>query len=158
MPGGGDYFLGGALTGHSLAQASWGPIVVSDRLEIYAVGNNGVIVAVKANGMTLEGPQLDLRNVNPEIDSVAGTWVSGQWFAKLVVQSDKPDQVKVCWDAYLPAPPPVTGPPGSEPVARPVPFKRLTCGIYGKKQVGPDVGGYIVDDFGGTVRTFRGDW
>jgi hypothetical protein len=156
------YFLGDALVSHSMGSGFAGAsgIGITGLVSVEPVANDGVIVAVKANGLTLEGAPLDLRNVNPAIDAAAGTWTSGEWFATLLLQSvaNRPDLMRVCWDTQLPPPEPVTGPPGFSPVVREAPFKRLMCGVYSNSQPGPDVGGYVVDDFNGTVTTFSGTW
>lgn len=154
----GYYLIGGTMTTYSLARSPWGPIMVDNRMTVSPVGSGDVIDSVVANGMTLSGPPLDLRNVNPTIDATAATWSNGEWFASLVIQRDQPGRIRVCWNAHLPPPEPVYGPPDVPPAVRPVPFKRLMCGIYSETQVGPDVGGYMIDDFGGTIRTFRGEW
>jgi len=128
-------------------------------ISVAVSGSDGVIDAVNANNLLLVGPQLDLRNVDPAVDAAAGTWTNGEWFAKLVVQSDEsPDLMRVCWDVHLPPPPTVTGPPGTPPVVYTVPLKRLMCGVYSRTQEGPDVGGYVEDDFNGEKRIFRGSW
>jgi len=80
---------------------------------VSVIGSDGVIDGVVANGMTMSGPQVDLRNVNPEIDKGISAWSNGQWSVQLIVQSDaSADRVRICWNANLPPPPPVAGPPG----------------------------------------------
>ncbi len=118
------------------------------------IGSDGVIDAVIANGMTMTGPQLDLRNVDPQLDATAGTWSNGKWFARLVIQSQG-ELVRVCWNAYLPEPPPVTGPPGYKPLVRGADFKRLMCGVYSGSR---EAGGHVQDDFAGTIRTYTATW
>jgi hypothetical protein len=122
--------------------------------------DGGIIRSVRANGVDLQGAPLDLRNVDPAIDASAGEWRSGAWFAKLVIQSvaGNQDLVRVCWDAHLPPPPPLTGPSGTTGSVRDQPFKRLMCGVYSKSQPGPDRGGYVSDDLGGTISTYSASW
>ena len=161
-PGGGYYFLGGALSSYTLSGGFPGGsgIGLWHRVDIEPIASGGVIVAVKANGLTLEGAPLDLRNVDPGIDANAATWSSGEWFATLLVQSvpARADLMRVCWNARLPPPPPVPGPPGYTPLTRTEPFKRLMCGVYNRDKAGPDVGGYLVDEFSGVVGTYSGAW
>lgn len=156
------YFIGDALTSYTIGGGfpNASGFGLTGVVAIEPQVSNGVITSVKANGLTLEGSPLDLRNANPAIDASAGTWTSGQWFATLLVQSvsGQPDRMRVCWNAHLPPPPPVTGPPGFTPLVREAPFKRLMCGVYSNKQVGPDVGGYISDDFAGTVTVYSAAW
>jgi hypothetical protein len=120
--------------------------------------NDGVIHSVTANGMTLTGLSLDLRNAELQVEATAGTWTNGRWFASLVIQSQGADLMRVCWNVHLPPPPPVTGPPGFEPVVREADFKRLMCGIYSRTETGRDRGGYMVDDYAGQVTTYTGRW
>lgn len=154
------YFLGGALSSHSLGRTPWGPIAIDALVNVSMVGSEGVIYAVKANDLTLEGPPLDLRSVDPALDATAATWTNGPWFASLVVQSVPGNEalMRVCWNSHLPPPPPLTGPPDVPPVVRTVPLKRLMCGVYGRSAASRDVGGYVVDDFDGVVTTYRGAW
>lgn len=155
--------LGGdadALDSHTFTSSSWGPLIKDRLVRVSLTGSDGVIDAVTANDLPLVGPQLDLRNVDPAVDATAGTWSNGAWSAQLIVQSvESPDLMRVCWNVHLPPPAPVRGPPGV-PVTPPdtVPLKRLMCGVYSRAQAGPDVGGYVVDDFNGTKRAFRGTW
>ncbi|MEO7937145.1 MAG: hypothetical protein ABIR55_00825 [Burkholderiaceae bacterium] len=159
----GDYFLlGGKLQSAVVSggfpgasgQGLW------DAVSVEPVMNGGVIMAVKANGLTLEGAQLDLRNINLALDAAAGTWRSGTSFASLIIQevSGRADLMRVCWNAHLPAPDPVTGPPGFVPLERSAMFKRLMCGVYRRDAGATDVGGYLIDDLNGNVRTFVGNW
>jgi hypothetical protein len=156
------YYLGGALVSHSIGGGFPGAsgIGLTGFVAVTPVINGGVITSVTANDLTLEGASLDLRNVNPAINASAGTWTNGQWFATLLVQSvsGQPDLMRVCWNTHLPPPPPVTGPPGFDPLVREAPFKRLMCGVYNNKQAGPDVGGYVIDDFAGKVTTYSASW
>ncbi|MBA3479277.1 MAG: hypothetical protein H0T52_12910 [Lautropia sp.] len=66
--------------------------------------------------------------------------------------------MRICWNANLPPPPPVAGPPGLPTIVYTVPLKRLMCGVYSKAVPAQDVGGHVEDDFNGTRRTFRGSW
>lgn len=129
-------------------------------VKVEPIVNGGVILGVNANGLRLEGAQLDLRNVNPALNAAAGTWTSGNSFASLVIQEvpGRADLMRVCWNAHLPPPPPVTGPPGYTPLERSALFKRLMCGVYKRDAGGTDVGGYLIDDMNGDVRTFVGSW
>jgi hypothetical protein len=141
-----------ALESHSFTSGMVG--LIKDRLVAVTVtGSDGVIDAVTANGLTMVGPQVDLRRVNPLLDESAGRWANGDSFVDLVVQStSSEDQMRVCWNVQLP-------PPETAPVqTSPVPLRRLMCGVYSKTVPGLDVGGYVVDDFNGTIRTFRGAW
>ena len=162
VAGNGSYFfLGGALTSHTITGGFPGAsgIGLNHVVAIEPQINGGVITSVKANGLTLDGGSLDLRHATIALDHGAGTWRSGEWFAALVVQSvsGQPDLMRVCWNAHLPPPPPVTGPPGYEPMVRNAPFKRLMCGVY-SKQGGQSVGGYLSDDFSGTVTVYQASW
>jgi hypothetical protein len=155
--------LGGdsdVLESHSFTRSSWGPLIRDRLVTVDTTGSDGVIDAVTANGLPLVGPQLDLRNVDPSVDTTAGTWSNGAWSAQLIVQSaESPDLMRVCWNVNLPPPAPVRGPPGA-PVNSPdtVPLRRLMCGVYSRAQPGPDLGGHVEDDFNGEKRTFRGRW
>ncbi len=161
VSGNDSYYLGGSLTSYTVTAGFPGAsgIGLNHIVEVQPQFNGGVITSVKANGLTLEGAPLDLRNATVTLDQGAGTWRSGDSFAALVVQSvsGQPDLMRVCWNAHLPPPAPVTGPPGYEPMVRSAPFKRLMCGVY-SKQGGPSVGGYLADDFNGTVRNYSGSW
>jgi hypothetical protein len=155
------FFLGDALTSFTVTRGFPGAsgFGLNHVVDIKPQINNGVITSVKANGLTLEGGSLDLRNATVTLDHGAGTWTNGNWFAALVVQSvpGRSDQMRVCWNAHLPPPPPVTGPPGFEPLVREQPFKRLMCGVY-SKQGGAAVGGYLADDVDGKVTYYNGSW
>ena len=118
------------------------------------------ITAVIANGLRLEGASLDLAGMNPPIDTPAATWTNGRWSARLLVASvpADPSLMRVCWQLVLPAPAPVTGPPGFEPLVRDAPLKRTMCAVYSRVAPGPDRGGFLVDDVGGSVTTYEGTW
>ena len=157
--GDGYFYLGGAYTTYVVARVFPGAsgFGLWEQVDVKAQIDNGVIKGVTANGLQLQGAPLDLRNSDPRIDATAGSWRSGQWFANLVIQSSEGENMRVCWNVHLPPPPPVTGPPGFDPVVREPAFKRLMCGIY-PKAGGRDVGGYVADDYAGDVRTFSGSW
>jgi hypothetical protein len=126
--------------------------VEGNAVTVQPVGSSGVINSVVANGLVMTGPQLDLRNVDPALDETAATWSNGDWFASLVIQSDVAGRMRVCWNTYLPPPPPlVSDDPTYIPEVRTLPLRRLMCGIYSATQPGPDLGGHVVDDLGGTV-------
>ena len=161
------YFIGGSLVSYRLVQVpsrsnslQGFAIVAADVLDVQMVGSDGVIDWVVANDVMLTGPQLDLRHVDPVLDKTVATWRHGEWFINLIVQSDQlGDVMRVCWDAFLPPPPPVrSDDPNFIPFVRTFPLKRLMCALYEKAKVGPDVGGYVVDDYDGDVLTFRGTW
>lgn len=154
--------LGGRYTSHILATGFPGARGVGawDVVRIEPTMSDGAILAVEANGMALGGPRLDLATVDPVVGRPVATWSNGPWSVSLVVQSvpERPDLMRVCWDAILPAPEPVTGPPGHPPLVRTAPFKRLSCGVYDRHRAGPDRGGYLVDDLEGRVVTYAGSW
>lgn len=151
--------LGGSLESHSFSQAPWGAILREGLVNVRIIGSDGVIDRVIANDMTMSGPQLDLRTINPEIDKGVQSWSNGEWSVQLIVQSDSgPDRVRICWNVNLPPPPPVAGPPGQPTVVYTVPLRRLMCGVYARSTPARDVGGHVEDDFNGTRRTFRASW
>ena len=127
-----------------------------DLVKVAPVMNNGVLTGMVANEMTMSGPTVDLRNAKLDIDASAGTWTNGRYSVKLVIQSEGSDKVRVCWDAHLPPPEPITGP--GEPIIRVADFRRLMCGIYAKNNIGPDLGGHVSDDTNGKILTVRGSW
>ena len=161
------FFVGGSLRSYRLVQVpslanplQGFAVVPTDVLDVQIVGSSGVVDWVVANGLKLTGPQLDLRKVNPVLDQSAATWRHGEWSVSLVVQHDRrSDLMRVCWDAYLPPPPPVASDdPNFEPFVRSFPLERLACGMYSISAPGPDAGGYVVDNYDGAVLTFRGEW
>jgi len=149
----------GRMVSGVLSGLPWGAIGGANFTVVEPAASGGVIYAITANSLTLEGQQLDLRGATVPLDATIGTWSSGEWYASLVTTSiaGSTDLMRVCWNLNLPPPPPITGPPGVEPVVRAEPFKRLMCGVY-PRSGSPNVGGYLIDDFGGTIRTFTGSW
>lgn len=156
------FFLCGAMGSYQIRSGfpgasglgAWGSV------NIEPIVNGTSVIAVVANGLRLDGPALDLSKVDPAIDSVAATWSVDQSQVQLVVSSiaGQADTMRVCWNASLPPPPAVTGPPGFEPLVRKDPLKRLMCGVYARAQIGPDRGGYLVDDVGGAIAVYDGSW
>ncbi len=147
-----SFYIGGALESHALGSPTGRGVVPTERVKVEPISNDGVISAVNANGLVLSGSRLDLNTATLPLDASPATWSNGEWTVKLVIQSVAgfSDQVRVCWDAYLPASAAVEG--------RTEPLKRLTCGVY-KKDIGArDIGGYVIDDFNGTKTTYSGNW
>ncbi|MBA3479276.1 MAG: hypothetical protein H0T52_12905 [Lautropia sp.] len=72
--------LGGAIESHSYSQTPWGATIREGLVSVSVIGSDGVIDGVVANGMTMSGSQVDLRNVNPEIEkgSARGRTASGR--------------------------------------------------------------------------------
>ena len=156
---GGTYYLDQQMASYTVVTASWGRPVVYHGVSVQPNESDGLIGSVVGNGLSLGGFSLDLRTVDPVLDTVAGTWRNGDWLVDLIVQSDPdPALIRVCWNAFLPAPASIGGPPGSDPVHREFPFRRLTCVLTGRYAVSRDVGGRVVDDYGGSVYTFDGRW
>lgn len=154
----GIYYMGERMQSYTAVMFPWLKVGTYGEVQVQA-DLSGPIATVVANSLTLTGPSLDLATADIRIDQVAGTWRSGDWYAQLIVKStDDAAQMNVCWNVQLPPPPPVQGPPGSEPVVRTQPLKRLSCGRYGRYAVTAAVGGEIVDDFGGSIRRFAGRW
>ena len=161
-PDGSYYFLGGAMTTHVIGGGfpNASGLGLTHVVTVEPQVSNGVITGVTANGLSMEGPTLDLRSANLPYDRDPIAWTNGQYSVKLLVQSvsGQPDSMRVCWDAHLPPPTPVAGPPGFVPQVRSEPFRRLMCGVYSNKQSGPDRGGYVIDDFGGKKTTYTANW
>ena len=171
---GGYYYFGGAMRSYLLAQVPWlqnrargFKIVADHEVNVHAVGSNGVIDTIVANGISMARPtnpsQLDLRTMSIPLDSKVATWQSGdrQWTVDLIVQSDKPGHARVCWNVHLPPPPPLeSDDPTYVPFVRTAPLKRIMCGIYSARQIGPDVGGQVIDDRGSAeeTSTMRAEW
>jgi hypothetical protein len=161
-PDGNSYFLGGRYESFIITGGFPGAsgIGIWHWVRIEPAASNGMIYAVTANGLTYSGAQLNLQTVNPVIDQTTATWTNGPYFVSLLVQSvpGRSDLMRVCWNAYLPPPDPVTGPPDYTPLVRTAPFKRLQCGIYDRAQPSPDRGAYMIDDYDGRVVTYTGAW
>ncbi|MGE0312978.1 MAG: hypothetical protein AB7P21_15310 [Lautropia sp.] len=156
------FYLCGAMRSYQVTGGFPGAsgIGASAVVAVEPIVNGDTVFGVTANGLRLDGPALDLSTVDPQVDATIGRWTAGDASAHLVVSSvpGSPRQMRVCWNVNLPPPPPVTGPPGFEPIVRLERFKRLMCGVYDRLAIGADQGGYVVDDIGGRVSVSEGSW
>lgn len=153
-PEGYGFYIGGRMSSMILGTGDFGGgprPYPAHSVNIEPLMSDGVIYAVTVNGVSMEGPPLNLRTVDPAIDQTAGAWGNGQWYANLVIQSAGGDAMRVCWNVFVPID---LHPPGYLPP----PTKRLMCGVYSKSAPGPDIGGYLVIDTGEQILTYTGVW
>lgn len=130
------------------------------RVAVEPVISGTTVQGVTANGIRFAGPTIDFAATNPLLDATAATWSSGQWQVQLNVGTvpNRPALMRVCWNLKLPPPPPVTGPPGFEPIVRTEALARTMCSVHDRAAVGPDRGGYVVDDAGSGAKRYEASW